>query len=253
MCIQEPTLPVEVILHILSQVYVEEDEVVHVAPRERDLETLTSQPAAPLLDAQDCVVHDFRCRLHVLQDTLQGHILTGNSCFQGLAMKCRVHLHKRSLSITEDMVTCEELTLLYSINICKGHNSLVYFLSVWSGQGCQAWFSQMLPVIADLEKLPSRGERPCVCLTLLPRGLEPARLLCPVVFQARILEWVAISSSRGSSRLRDQTCTSCTVRQALDYGATGATPWGAADPLKAEKETWPIFKVSNEQGVTKER
>ena len=24
----------------------------------------------------------------------------------------------------------------------------------------------MLPVTADLEKLPSRGERPCVCLTL---------------------------------------------------------------------------------------
>lgn len=33
--------------------------------------------------SQDRVVHDFRCRLHVLQDTLQGHILTGNSCFHG--------------------------------------------------------------------------------------------------------------------------------------------------------------------------
>ena len=29
------------------------------------------------------------------------------------------------------------------------------------------------------------------------------------IFQARILEWVAISSSRGSSRPRDQTCVSC--------------------------------------------
>ena len=85
MRIQEPSLPVEVVLHVLSQVYVEEDEVVHVAPRERDLEAPRSQPAAPLLDAQDGVVHDFRCRLHVLQDTLQGHILTGNSCFHGLA------------------------------------------------------------------------------------------------------------------------------------------------------------------------
>ena len=38
------------------------------------------------------------------------------------------------------------------------------------------------------------------------------------IFQARILEWVAISSSRGSSRPRDQTrisCVSCTVRQIL--------------------------------------
>ena len=29
------------------------------------------------------------------------------------------------------------------------------------------------------------------------------------ISQARILEWVAISSSRGSSRARDQTCISC--------------------------------------------
>ena len=38
--------------------------------------------------------------------------------------------------------------------------------------------------------------------------------------QARILEWVAISFSRGSSRPRDQTCISCTDRQILDPGAT---------------------------------
>ena len=41
----------------------------------------------------------------------------------------------------------------------------------------------------------------CVCsqlyLTLRPRGLYPPRLLCPWDFPARILEWVAISSSRG--------------------------------------------------------
>ena len=29
------------------------------------------------------------------------------------------------------------------------------------------------------------------------------------ILQARILEWVAISSSRGSSQPRDQTCISC--------------------------------------------
>ena len=32
-----------------------------------------------------------------------------------------------------------------------------------------------------------------------PHGLYPARLLCLGLFQTRILEWVAISSSRGSS------------------------------------------------------
>ena len=33
------------------------------------------------------------------------------------------------------------------------------------------------------------------------------------ILQARILEWVAISSSRGSSQLRDQICMSCIGRQ----------------------------------------
>ena len=34
-------------------------------------------------------------------------------------------------------------------------------------------------------------------------------LLCPWDFQARILEWVAMSSSRGSSQPRDRTRVSC--------------------------------------------
>ena len=39
--------------------------------------------------------------------------------------------------------------------------------------------------------------------------LEPARLLCPWISQARLLEWVAISFSRESSQPRDQTGISC--------------------------------------------
>ena len=76
-----------------------------------------------------------------------------------------------------------------------------------------------------------------------PHGLQPARLLCPWDFpgkntgvgchfllqgifpiqgsnpclQARILEWVAISSSRVSSQSRDQTCVSYIGRQILDH------------------------------------
>ena len=45
--------------------------------------------------------------------------------------------------------------------------------------------------------------------SLRPRGLQPTRLLCSQHFQARMLEWVAISSSRGSSQPRDQTRVSC--------------------------------------------
>ena len=40
------------------------------------------------------------------------------------------------------------------------------------------------------------------------------------IFQARVLEWVAISFSRGSSQPRDRTWVSCIVRQILYHGAT---------------------------------
>ena len=49
--------------------------------------------------------------------------------------------------------------------------------------------------------------------SLQPYGLQPTRLLRHGVLQARILEWVAMPSSRGSSWLRDRTwisCISCT-------------------------------------------
>ena len=40
-------------------------------------------------------------------------------------------------------------------------------------------------------------------------SLPDSSVLCPWDFQARILEWVAISFSRGSSWPRDQTLVSC--------------------------------------------
>ena len=52
-------------------------------------------------------------------------------------------------------------------------------------------------------------------------GLEPTRLLCPGILQARILEWVAISFSRGSSRPRDQTPVSCIAGRCFTLWATG--------------------------------
>ena len=58
-----------------------------------------------------------------------------------------------------------------------------------------------------------------LCLTLQLHGLQPTRLP-PVhgIFQARILEWVAISFSRGSSQSRNQiygSCIFCICRQIL--------------------------------------
>ena len=42
-------------------------------------------------------------------------------------------------------------------------------------------------------------------------GLQPTRFPCPWDPQARILEWVAISSSKGSSQPRDWMCISSTA------------------------------------------
>ena len=40
------------------------------------------------------------------------------------------------------------------------------------------------------------------------------------ILQARILEWVAISYSRGSSRPKDQTWVSCFAGRFFTHGAT---------------------------------
>lgn len=63
---RRPDLPVEVILYILSQVYIEENEVMHVAPREWCLQALGSQLAAPFLYAQDRIVDNFGSGFNVL-------------------------------------------------------------------------------------------------------------------------------------------------------------------------------------------
>ena len=46
------------------------------------------------------------------------------------------------------------------------------------------------------------------------------------IFQARTLEWVAISSPRGSSQPRDQTQVSCTAGKFFTIWATKETPFG---------------------------
>ena len=58
-----------------------------------------------------------------------------------------------------------------------------------------------------------------------PHGLWPTRLLCPWNSPARILEWVAMSSSRGSSQPRDQTQVSCIWRQILYCLSPQGSPW----------------------------
>ena len=60
-----------------------------------------------------------------------------------------------------------------------------------------------------------------LCLTLCdPVDCSPPGSSIHGISQAKILEWVAISFSRGSSRPRDQTQASCIGRQIVYHRAT---------------------------------
>ena len=82
-----------------------------------------------------------------------------------------------------------------------------------------AWMCVSLTAVKALSLEGSRGS-----VNTMYRGLDPhIILLCAIptltvacqtplsmgFLQARILEWVAISSPRGSPRPRDRTCVSC--------------------------------------------
>ena len=63
-----------------------------------------------------------------------------------------------------------------------------------------------------------------LCPTLCdPMDCSPRVSSAQGIFQARILEWVAISSCRGFSWLRDRTYFSCIGRQILYYWAAWET------------------------------
>ena len=82
----------------------------------------------------------------------------------------------------------------------------------------------------------------CVCVRLVgqsclnlcdPKDCSPAGSSVHGISQTGILEWVAISSSRGSSRPRDRTCVSCisfTGGWAVHRGAT----WEAMEAVAPE-------------------
>ena len=76
----------------------------------------------------------------------------------------------------------------------------------------------------------------CCCLvtsvgsvSLWCYGLQPARLLCPWIVQAKILEWVAIPFSRGSSHPRNWTHVSCIAGRFLITEPPGSPLNGKAE------------------------
>ena len=72
----------------------------------------------------------------------------------------------------------------------------------------------------------------CLCLHVLshvwlfviPMGFSASCLSVHGILQARILEWVAMPSSRGSSQPKDQSPVSCVGRQILYHWVTAEAP-----------------------------
>ena len=65
------------------------------------------------------------------------------------------------------------------------------------------------------------------------------------ISQARILEWVVISFSRGSSQARDQTCISCIGRQFLYHWASRESQGEVRQ--SGRNESWPITKAEHQK------
>ena len=64
----------------------------------------------------------------------------------------------------------------------------------------------------------SRRQRSLACCS--PQGHKESDLTVHGILQATTLEWVAISSSRGSSQPRDRTHVSCTAHRFFTFWAT---------------------------------
>ena len=67
------------------------------------------------------------------------------------------------------------------------------------------------------------------------------------IFQARILEWVAISSSRGSSQPRDRTqvsCVSCIAGKFVTYCVIGEAPSMLFVLLQKEASSYTVHSFS---------
>ena len=105
--------------------------------------------------------------------------------------------------------------------ICRGIlNSLWFcFVNVTVFFASQCLWLQNMDVLLHFVCVLSR------CLTLCnPMDCSlPGSSICGI-FQARILEWVAISYSTGSSRPRDQNCVSCVSCLANGFFFTTVPP-----------------------------
>ena len=125
-----------------------------------------------------------------------------------------LYLPRETIFWTLEKVGDHHLKQVFSvdpINTGKNQHQILPDLMYWEG-----------PIITLVVFPPWKYARLLVaqpCLTLQPHGLYPTRLLCPGIFQARILAWIVISFSR------DWTWVSCIAGRSFTVLATREAPW----------------------------
>ena len=100
----------------------------------------------------------------------------------------------------------------------------------------------------------------CCCLSLImsnsscdPMDCSPPGSSVHGILQTRILKWVAVSFSRGTSRPRDRTQISCiqfSSVQSLSHVQFVATPWTAACQASLSiTNSWSLLKLMSIESV----
>ena len=99
----------------------------------------------------------------------------------------------------------------------------------------KAWFCSCVWMLKSL----------LLCQTLCdPMDYSPPGSSVHGILQARILKWVAMPSSRGSSWPRDWTCVSLHCRQILYHWATGEAKFSSYTLAKTETmKDWTLKQV----------
>ena len=95
-----------------------------------------------------------------------------------------------------------------------------FFSCLLGAKDCGRHWEDNIP-----EPMLGKGKYPCMRAQSSPTPCNPMNCSPPAssvhsIFQARILERVAISFSRGSSQPRDRTCISCISKRLLYHWAT---------------------------------
>ena len=128
---------------------------------------------------------------------------TNNQQLYETAMKFKdaCSLGKKAMTNLDSILKSRDITLSTKVHLVK---AMVFPVVLY---GCESW---------TIKKAESESEVAQSCPTLCdPVHCSPPSSSVHGIFQARVLEWVAISFSRGSSRPRDQTQVSCIVRKTL--------------------------------------